>query len=105
MKKILNAPADYVDEMLEGLCAAHPANYRQPEPRVIVRGDGAQRGKVGIVTGGGSGHLPVFTGYVGPGLLGSVTQCVSQSLSSSTARMKSSVTRTLRFSFWNETDP
>lgn len=69
MKKILNAPADYVDEMLEGLCAAHPAYYRQPEPRVIVRGDGAQKGQVGIVTGGGSGHLPIFTGYVGPGLL------------------------------------
>src|SRR5580704_9133618 len=43
--------------------------------------------------------------YVGPGLLGFVTQCVVQSLSSSTARMKSSVTRTLRFSFWKETEP
>jgi phosphoenolpyruvate---glycerone phosphotransferase subunit DhaK len=69
MKKILNSPAAYVDEMLAGLCAAHPKYYRQPERRVIVRTDGTAKGKVGIVTGGGSGHLPVFTGYVGPGLL------------------------------------
>lgn len=69
MKKILNRAADYVDEMLEGLCAAHPEFYSQPERRVIVRAGGAVQGKVGIVTGGGSGHLPIFTGYVGPGLL------------------------------------
>jgi len=69
MKKLLNAPADYVDEMLAGLCLAHPAHYAQPEPRVITRAGGAVPGKVGIVTGGGSGHLPVFTGYVGKGLL------------------------------------
>jgi len=37
MKKILNKPADYVDEMLEGLCLAHPEYYTQPEPRVIGR--------------------------------------------------------------------
>ncbi len=69
MKKILNDPFDYVDEMLDGLCAAHPETYAQPETRVIARAGGAKQGKVGIVTGGGSGHLPVFTGYVGPGLL------------------------------------
>ncbi|MCW4115705.1 dihydroxyacetone kinase subunit DhaK [Aurantimonas sp. MSK8Z-1] len=69
MKKILNAPSAYVDEMLEGFTAAHPEYYRQPEPRVIARAGGATAGKVGIVTGGGSGHLPIFTGYVGPGFL------------------------------------
>ena len=69
MKKILNDPAAYVDEMLEGMVAAHPEIYAQPEPRVIARAGGATEGKVGIVTGGGSGHLPVFTGYVGKGLL------------------------------------
>jgi len=69
MKKILNNPADYVDEMLEGMCAAHPDIYHQPHPRVITRAGGATKGKVGIVSGGGSGHLPVFTGYVGKGLL------------------------------------
>ena len=69
MKKILNAPGAYVDEMLDGFVAAHPQYYAQPEPRVILRADGASEGRVGIVTGGGSGHLPVFTGYVGRGFL------------------------------------
>ena len=71
MKKILNDPKTYVDEMLLGLCAAHPLNYRQTGPagRVIARPDAPVLGKVGIVTGGGSGHLPIFTGYVGRGLL------------------------------------
>lgn len=71
MKKILNDPFKYVDEMLEGLCAAHPDFYKQAGAggRVIVRPDAPVKGKVGIVSGGGSGHLPIFTGYVGPGLL------------------------------------
>ncbi len=71
MKKILNDPFHYVDEMLEGLCSAHPEYYRQcgDNGRVIARASGAVAGKVGIVSGGGSGHLPVFTGYVGKGLL------------------------------------
>ena len=71
MKKILNNPLDYVNETLEGLAAAHPKYYRRTgaEGRVLVRPEAPIRGKVGIVTGGGSGHLPVFTGYLGPGLL------------------------------------
>ena len=71
MKKILNDPFAYVDEMLQGLCLAHPQYYKQAGTagRVIVRTDGPIKGKVGIVSGGGSGHLPVFTGYVGKGLL------------------------------------
>lgn len=69
MKKLLNKPDDYVDEMLDGMIAAHPEIYAQPVPRVVTRAGGAVPGKVGIVTGGGSGHLPVFTGYVGKGLL------------------------------------
>jgi dihydroxyacetone kinase-like protein len=69
MKKILNDPVDYVDEMLEGMVAAHPEIYTQPRRRVIARAGGAKAGKVGVVTGGGSGHLPIFAGYVGKGLL------------------------------------
>ncbi len=71
MKKILNNPVDYVDEMLAGLTAAHPEFYRLhgDTGRVVVRAGAGKPSKVGIVTGGGSGHLPVFTGYVGPGLL------------------------------------
>ena len=71
MKKLLNDPYKYVDEMLVGMCAAHPEIYRQAGEggRVITRAGSQRQGKVGIVSGGGSGHLPVFTGYVGPGLL------------------------------------
>ena len=71
MKKILNDPYSYVDEMLIGLCAAFPEYYQQigDRGRVIKRPEAPIEGKVGIVTGGGSGHLPVFTGYVGKGLL------------------------------------
>jgi phosphoenolpyruvate---glycerone phosphotransferase subunit DhaK len=71
MKKIMNDPYLYVDEMLAGLCAAHHQYYQQigEGGRVIKRPEAPIQGKVGIVTGGGSGHLPVFTGYVGQGLL------------------------------------
>ena len=71
MKKILNDPENYVDEMLEGLVAAHPAHYRLvgDDRRAVARATPGKEGKVGIVSGGGSGHLPVFTGYVGTGLL------------------------------------
>jgi len=71
MKKILNTPESYVDEMLSGLVAAHPEYYRLhgDSGKVIARAMPSTSGKVGIVTGGGSGHLPVFTGYVGTGLL------------------------------------
>lgn len=72
MKKILNDPQAYVDEMLDGLCLAHPELKRTGDGgRVVCRSKGAVAGKVGIVTGGGSGHLPVFLGYIGPGLLDS----------------------------------
>ena len=71
MKKILNDPFAYAEETLRGLVRAYPQYYRlvDGQKRVIARADGPIAGKVGIVTGGGSGHLPVFTGYVGPGLL------------------------------------
>ena len=71
MKKILNAPESYVDEMLSGLVAAHPEYYRLygESGKVIARATPGKTGKVGIVTGGGSGHLPIFTGYVGDGML------------------------------------
>jgi phosphoenolpyruvate---glycerone phosphotransferase subunit DhaK len=71
MKKLLNDPAAYADQTLTGLCRAHPEFYRlSPEsPRVVMRPDSSVPGRVGIVTGGGSGHLPVFTGYIGRGLL------------------------------------
>lgn len=69
MQKILNDPEPFVDEMLDGIIAAHPAQLRRPSPRAIVRADAPVAGKVAIATGGGSGHLPVFMGYVGRGVL------------------------------------
>jgi dihydroxyacetone kinase-like protein len=70
LKKILNRPGDYVDQTLEGLVLAHPDLRRCGDGgRVVVRAGGVVQGKVGVVTGGGSGHLPVFLGYVGEGLL------------------------------------
>lgn len=70
MKKIINAPERFVPEMLEGIYAAHP------DELACVGGDlhclvskRRHAGKVGIATGGGSGHLPLFLGYVGEGML------------------------------------
>lgn len=74
MKKLINQPADFVDETLEGILAAHPDQLKSvgPDLRAIVRADAPGEGRVGIVTGGGSGHLPLFLGYVGTGLASAV---------------------------------
>ena len=69
MQKILNDSEAFVDEMLDGILAAHGDQLRRPSPRAIVRADAPIAGKVAIATGGGSGHLPVFMGYVGRGLI------------------------------------
>lgn len=69
MQKLINAPDDFVEEVLQGVLAAHPGQLRRAgDERAIVRADAPVQGKVGIATGGGSGHLPVFMGYVGRGL-------------------------------------
>jgi dihydroxyacetone kinase len=69
VQKIINGADAFVDEMLEGILLAHPGQLKAAgDPRAIVRGDAPVTGKVGIATGGGSGHLPVFMGYVGEGL-------------------------------------
>jgi len=70
VKKIINNPSDFVEESIDGLIKSHPDVYAlaKDNSRVITRVKKASN-KVGIVTGGGSGHLPVFTGYVGKGFL------------------------------------
>jgi len=70
MKKIINQPENYVNEMLEGLYIAHPdlITYTNNDLRCLVTAN-KKEGKVGIATGGGSGHLPLFLGYVGKGML------------------------------------
>ncbi|WP_426242099.1 dihydroxyacetone kinase subunit DhaK [Nocardioides sp. LHG3406-4] len=74
MKKIINSPETFVDEFIEGILLAHPDLVKTPgeDRRVLVRADAPVSGKVGIVTGGGSGHLPLFKGYVGEGLCSGV---------------------------------
>jgi phosphoenolpyruvate---glycerone phosphotransferase subunit DhaK len=70
MQKIINDPDWFVDEMLDGVLAAHGDQLRRAaDARAIVRAQAPVVGKVAIATGGGSGHLPVFLGYVGEGLL------------------------------------
>lgn len=74
MRKIINNPADFVDEFVDGIVLAHPDLVKHPgdDNRVLVRADAPVAGHVGIVTGGGSGHLPLFKGYVGQGLCSGV---------------------------------
>nr|WP_302227451.1 dihydroxyacetone kinase subunit DhaK [uncultured Marvinbryantia sp.] len=71
MKKILNDPKNYVDEALEGIYAAYgdKVSFFENDKRVLIRAGEKKAGKVGIVTGGGFGHLPLFLGYVGQGML------------------------------------
>jgi dihydroxyacetone kinase-like protein len=70
MKKLINEPDDVVDEMLDGMTAAYPDELRRLDgTNVIVRDDAPVDGKVGIVSGGGSGHEPTHAGYVGDGML------------------------------------
>lgn len=95
MKKILNNPARFVDEMVEGILAAHPAELRSAsqDNHSIVRADVPVRGKVAIATGGGSGHLPVFLGYVGKGLADGVA--VGNVFSSPSTKQMLAVTKAI----------
>ena len=70
MKKLINDSEDVVDEMLEGMVAAYPEEVRRLDgTKVLVRDDAPVDGKVGIVSGGGSGHEPTHAGYLGEGML------------------------------------
>src|ERR1700682_3830048 len=71
MKKIMNDPVHFVDEMLQGILVAHPDQLTTVNShlRCIVKAVAKKKNKVALATGGGSGHLPLFLGYVGDGLL------------------------------------
>ena len=69
MNKLINDPNQVVADALRGLAAAHPELRVDHEQRVVYRGDAPVRGKVGLVSGGGSGHEPLHAGFVGPGML------------------------------------
>lgn len=71
MRKFLNDPDNFVNEMVEGILSAHGKELRavSSDKRSIVCANAGKKGKVGLATGGGSGHLPLFLGYVGDGML------------------------------------
>jgi len=69
MKKLINSPDDVVVEALRGIAAAHPSLSVDVDNKVITRAGGATAGKVGLVSGGGSGHEPLHGGFVGFGML------------------------------------
>jgi dihydroxyacetone kinase-like protein len=71
MRKIINKAEDFVDEMMDGIIAAYGDRVQilNGDKRILLSAYPKKKGKVGIVTGGGSGHLPLFLGYVGQGML------------------------------------
>ena len=69
MKKLINSPETVVTDALEGVAAAHPSLSVDVENKVITRAGGPTPGKVGLVSGGGSGHEPLHGGFVGYGML------------------------------------
>jgi dihydroxyacetone kinase len=93
MQKILNSPKEFVNEMLEGILQAYPSQLKAVEgdTHALVRADAPVAKKVGITTGGGSGHLPLFLGYVGKGLLDGVA--VGDVFQSPTAEQMLAVTK------------
>ena len=69
MNKLINDPGQVVADALRGVAAAHPELRVDQRQRVVFRGDAPVRGKVGLVSGGGSGHEPLHAGFVGMGML------------------------------------
>ncbi|MGI8577277.1 MAG: dihydroxyacetone kinase subunit DhaK [Nocardioidaceae bacterium] len=70
MKKLINSPADVVADALLGIEAAYGDRVRVDHAnKIVYRKEATRQGKVGLVSGGGSGHEPMHGGYVGPGML------------------------------------
>jgi phosphoenolpyruvate---glycerone phosphotransferase subunit DhaK len=69
MNKLINDPANVVADALRGMAAAHPELRVDHEHRIVYRADAPVNGKVGLVSGGGSGHEPLHAGFVGKGML------------------------------------
>ncbi len=70
MKKLINAPDGVVQDALHGIEAAHGDRVRVVyDPALVIRADAPVQGKVGLISGGGSGHEPMHGGFVGPGML------------------------------------
>jgi dihydroxyacetone kinase-like protein len=69
MKKLINDPATVVTDALRGIAGAHPELRVDHQNKIIFRGDAPVSGKVGLISGGGSGHEPLHGGFVGKGML------------------------------------
>ncbi|MGW1467165.1 dihydroxyacetone kinase subunit DhaK [Streptomyces sp. NPDC002308] len=69
MRMLINVPETVVADALRGIAAAHPELAVDVAGRLIVRRDAPVEGRVGLVSGGGSGHEPLHAGFVGPGML------------------------------------
>jgi dihydroxyacetone kinase-like protein len=69
MKKLINAPATVLADALRGVEAAHPELEVDHENRLVLRPTAGTEGQVALVSGGGSGHEPLHSGFVGPGML------------------------------------
>ncbi|MEU6060878.1 dihydroxyacetone kinase subunit DhaK [Streptomyces sp. NPDC047097] len=69
MKMLINVPETVVADALRGIAAAHPELTVDVENRLVVRRDAPVEGRVALVSGGGSGHEPLHSGFVGPGML------------------------------------
>lgn len=94
MKKIINSPGMFVNDMLTGIYLAHPdeLTYVEGDMHALVRKN-LKPGKVGLATGGGSGHLPLFLGYVGEGMLDGCS--IGDVFQSSSAQQMLAVTKAI----------
>ncbi len=98
MKKIINSPERVVDEMIDGILKAYPYHLKKVVgpargTRGLVLASAPIEGKVGIATGGGSGHLPLFLGYLGKGLADGVA--IGDVFSSPSAQEMLAVTKAM----------
>lgn len=84
MQRILNNPDNIVEEMLEGFLRAHPDIVQATKNPRVIKSVFPMEGKVGVVTGGGSGHKPAFVGFCGENLCDSIA--VGEICSSPTAQ-------------------
>lgn len=71
-EKYLNDPEDLIEEMIDGFVKSHEKKIKRVSERSVAKKEAPISGKVGVVSGGGSGHLPAFMGYIGKGALDAV---------------------------------
>jgi dihydroxyacetone kinase-like protein len=93
MKKLINDPATVLTDALKGIEAAHPELHVDHERKIIRRADAPLRDKVGLVSGGGSGHEPLHGGFVGFGMLDAA--CAGEVFTSPTPDQMLEATKTV----------